>query len=474
VFSPRKTIHFVSLGCPKNRVDTEVMLGVGVGEGFQVVAAPDAADVIVVNTCGFIGPAKEESIDTILEMGAFKEAGSCQKLVVTGCLSQRYPEELAKEMPEVDHFLGTSDMLKLGAVLRASEEHPLERMLVGNPADYSFRASDPRVLSMAKHSAYVKIAEGCSRTCSFCIIPSMRGKQRSRPLEDIVREVEQLVAGGTQEINLVSQDTVSYGRDLKEDGRNLAHLVRALGEVKGLRWLRLFYLYPEKLTEELIELIANHPRVLPYVDMPLQHASERMLKIMRRGHGPGIQRRVVESMRAQIPNLTFRTAFIVGHPGETDADFQQLCDFVKWAEFERVGVFKYSHEEGTRSEKLDELVPEKTIGARHRKLMQLQRPISKRKLRGLIGKELEVLVEGVSDESEFLLEGRHAGQAPDIDGKVYLANGEAEPGELRRALVTDAADYDLVADLLPRHGGSAERPPGAKKLRLKTLGNVTP
>jgi ribosomal protein S12 methylthiotransferase len=474
VFSPRKTIHFVSLGCPKNRVDTEVMLGVGVGEGFQVVAAPDAADVIVVNTCGFIGPAKEESIDTILEMGAFKEAGSCQKLVVTGCLSQRYPEELAKEMPEVDHFLGTSDMLKLGAVLRASEEHPLERMLVGNPADYSFRASDPRVLSMAKHSAYVKIAEGCSRTCSFCIIPSMRGKQRSRPLEDIVREVEQLVAGGTQEINLVSQDTVSYGRDLKEDGRNLAHLVRALGEVKGLRWLRLFYLYPEKLTEELIELIANHPRVLPYVDMPLQHASERMLKIMRRGHGPGIQRRVVERMRAQIPNLTFRTAFIVGHPGETDADFQELCDFVKWAEFERVGVFKYSHEEGTRSEKLDELVPEKTIGARHRKLMQLQRPISKRKLRGLIGKELEVLVEGVSDESEFLLEGRHAGQAPDIDGKVYLANGEAEPGELRRALVTDAADYDLVADLLPRHGGSAERPPGAKKLRLKTLGNVTP
>ncbi|MET0284051.1 MAG: 30S ribosomal protein S12 methylthiotransferase RimO [Polyangiales bacterium] len=468
--SPRKTIHFVSLGCPKNRVDTEVMLGVGAGEGFQLVAEPSDAEVIVVNTCGFIGPAKEESIDTILEMGSFKEAGSCRKLVVTGCLSQRYPEELAKEMPEVDHFLGTSDMLKLGAVLRSSEGHPMERMLVGNPADYSFRATDPRMLSMAKHSAYVKIAEGCSRTCSFCIIPSMRGKQRSRPLEDIVAEVEHLVANGTQEINLVSQDTISYGRDLKEDGRNLAHLVKAIGDVKGLRWLRLFYLYPEKLTEELIELIAHHPRVLPYVDMPLQHASERMLKIMRRGHGPGIQRRVVERMRTQIPDLTFRTAFIVGHPGETDADFQELCDFVKWAEFDRVGVFKYSHEEGTRSEKLGELVPEKTISARHRKLMQLQRPISKRKLRGLIGKELEVLVEGVSDESEFLLEGRHAGQAPDIDGKIYLANGESEAGELRRAIVTDAADYDLVADLLPRQGGTAERPPGAKKVRLKTLG----
>jgi ribosomal protein S12 methylthiotransferase len=465
-----KTIHFVSLGCPKNRVDTEVMLGVGSGEGYRIVSDPGAAEVIVVNTCGFIGPAKEESIDTILEMGSYKEAGSCQKLVVTGCLSQRYPEELANEMPEVDHFLGTSDMLKLGAVLRADRDHPLERMLVGNPAEYTFRASDPRQLSMAAHSAYVKIAEGCSRKCSFCIIPSMRGTQRSRPIEDIVLEVEQLIAGGTREINLVSQDTVSYGRDLKDDKRNLAHLVRALGEIKGLTWLRLFYLYPEKLTEELIELIAHHPRVLPYVDMPLQHASDRMLKIMKRGHGPERQRRIVERMRNEIPNLTFRTAFIVGHPGETDADFAELCDFVKWAEFERVGVFKYSHEEGTRSETLSELVPEKTIAARHRKLMQIQRPISRKKLRRLVGKELEVLVEGVSDESEFLLEGRHAGQAPDIDGKVFLANGEAKVGEVRRALVTDAADYDLVADLLPREGGEAERPPGAKKVRLKTLG----
>jgi ribosomal protein S12 methylthiotransferase len=449
------------------------MLGVGAGEGYTLVSSPEAAEVIVVNTCGFIGPAKEESIDTILEMGAFKEGGSCQKLVVTGCLSQRYPEELAAEMPEVDHFLGTSDMLKLGAVLRAADSHPLARVLVGNPADYTFRASDPRLPSQATHSAYVKIAEGCSRKCSFCIIPSMRGTQRSRPVEDIVDEVTQLVARGTQEINLISQDTISYGRDLKADGRNLAALVRALGEVPGLRWLRLFYLYPERLTEEMIELIAHHPRVLPYVDMPLQHASERMLKLMRRGTGPDRQRRIVERMRNEIPGLTFRTAFIVGHPGETDADFAELCDFVKWAEFERVGVFKYSHEEGTRSGTLGELTPQKIINARHRKLMQLQRPISKKKLRKLIGQELEVLVEGVSDESDFLLEGRHQGQAPEIDGKVYLANGEAEPGELRRAIVTDAADYDLVADLLPRDGSRPERPPGAKKLRLKTL-SATP
>jgi ribosomal protein S12 methylthiotransferase len=343
---------------------------------------------------------------------------------------------------------------------------------VGNPADYSYRATDPRLPSLAKHSVYVKIAEGCSRTCSFCIIPAMRGKQRSRPLEDVVREVERLVSEGAQEINLVSQDTISYGRDLKDDERNLADLVRAIGDVPGLKWLRLFYLYPEKLTEQMVELIAHHPKVLPYVDMPLQHVSERMLKIMRRGHGPDRQRKLVERMRNEIPNLTFRTAFIVGHPGETEADFEELCAFVKWGEFERVGVFKYSHEEGTRSEKLDELVPAKTIAARHRKLMQLQRPISRRKMRALVGSQIDVLVEGVSDESEFLLEGRHAGQAPDIDGKVYLANGEAQPGEIRRALVTDAADYDLVADLLPRDGELIDRPPGArasKKLRLRTV-----
>jgi ribosomal protein S12 methylthiotransferase len=462
-----KTIHFVSLGCPKNRVDTEVMLGASAGEGYRLVARPEEAEVIVVNTCGFIGPAKEESIDTILEMGGYKEAGSCQKLVVSGCLSQRYPQELAKELPEVDYFLGSSDMLKLGAVLNATDDHPLERVLVGNPADYIYRESDPRQPSLSTHSAYVKIAEGCSRTCSFCIIPALRGTQRSRPLEDIVAEVERLTDRGAQEINLVSQDTISYGRDLKQDGRDLADLVRALGELPRLKWLRLFYLYPERMTEQLIELIAHHPKVLPYVDMPLQHASERMLKIMRRGHGPDRQRRLVERMRAEIPGLTFRTAFIVGHPGESEADFEELCAFVKWAQFERVGVFKYSNEEGTRAGGREDLVPEKTIAARHRKLMQLQRPISRKKLRGLVGRELEVLVEGVSDESEFLLEGRHQGQAPDIDGKVYLANGEARAGEIRRAIVTDAADYDLVADLLPREGGAWERPPDAKKIRLK-------
>ncbi len=464
----RRTIHFVSLGCAKNRVDTEVMLGVSDGAGFALVEDPAQAEVIVVNTCGFIGPAKEESIDTILEMGRFKEAGSCERLVVAGCLSQRYADELAVEMPEVDHFLGSSDMLKLERVL----EHRAERMMVGNPADYVLRASDPRRLSVRGHSAYVKIAEGCNRICSFCAIPSIRGKQRSRPVDDVVREVEQLVAQGLVEANVVSQDTVSYGRDL--DGRpTLAELVRAVAEVPGLRWLRLHYLYPETLTAELIELLAHHPKVLPYVDMPLQHASDAMLRRMRRGHGGARIYRVIERLKKAIPDLVFRSTFIVGHPGETDADFEELCALLRFAELDHVGVFRYSHEPGTKSGEMDDDVPAKVSSARHRKLMSIQRPISRRRLKARIGTEVEVLVEGVSSEHEFLLEGRYWGQAPEVDGKVYLANGEASPGEIRKALVTSAADYDLVADLLGADG-SHQAPPGARVkkkpvVRLKTV-----
>jgi ribosomal protein S12 methylthiotransferase len=467
--SQQKTIHFVSLGCPKNRVDTEVMLGVSGLSGYALVDRPEDASVIVVNTCGFIGEAKEESVDTILAMGAFKESGSCERLIVSGCLSQRYPAQLAEEMPEVDHFLGSSDMLKLRDVLASSLEHPAARMLVGNPADYVYRASDPRTLSVARHSAYVKIAEGCNRSCSFCAIPEIRGKQRSRSVDDVVREVEQLVAGGTVEVNLVSQDTIAFGRDLAERA-DLAALVRRVADVRGLRWLRIFYLYPEKLSEPLLELLAEHPVVLPYVDMPLQHASTAMLRRMRRGHYAPRLRQVVETLRKRVPDLTFRSAFIVGHPGETDADFEELCDFVRWAELDRVVAFRYSHEEETRSGQMVDDVPAKVAARRHRELMTLQRKISKKKLRAMIGRELEVLVEGVSDESEFLLEGRHRGQAPEIDGKVYLANGTAAVGTITKALVTHAADYDLVADLYDESGAPPEPPPGARRRRLPTIG----
>jgi ribosomal protein S12 methylthiotransferase len=463
-----RTIHFVSLGCAKNRVDTEVMLGVSDQSGFALVEDPAEAEVIVINTCGFIGPAKEESINTILEMSAHKESGTCDKLVVAGCLSQRYPEELASDLPEVDHFLGSSDMLKLKSVLGGTGG----RMLVGNPAQYTMRADDPRVLTGETHRAYMKIAEGCNRECSFCAIPSFRGKQRSRTIADLVREAEHLSAAGVVELNLISQDTIAYGRDLQEQ-ESLAELLAALGDVEGIRWVRAHYLYPEKLTDPLVEVLSQHDKVLPYIDMPLQHASDRMLRAMRRGHGGDRMYKVVERLRGAIPDLVFRSTFIVGHPGETDEDFGELRKFVEWAELDHVGVFLYSPEEGTRSGEMHEAVDPAIAEARYAELMDTQRPISRGRLDLRVGTELDVLVDGVSDESEWLLQGRWWGQAPEVDGSVYLANGTAQAGEIRRVLVTDAADYDLMADFVDAPGGR-DAPPDAKdprkpKVKLRTL-----
>ncbi len=444
------------------------MLGVSDQSGFKIVEDPAEAEVIVVNTCGFIGPAKEESIDTILEMSAHKAGGSCQKLVVAGCLSQRYPDELSRELPEVDHFLGSSDMLKLASVLGGGQE----RMLVGNPARYTMRASDPRVLTGQTHRAYMKIAEGCNRECSFCAIPSFRGKQRSRDITDLVREAGILAAAGVVELNLISQDTIAYGRDLPEH-RSLAELLMALAEVDGIRWIRAHYLYPEKLTDSLIEVIAEQEKVLPYVDMPLQHASDSMLRAMRRGHGGDRMYKVVERLRRSIPDLVFRTTFIVGHPGETDGDFEQLRSFVEWAEFDHVGVFLYSPEEGTPSGDMTDTVDPEVAKARYHELMDVQRPLSRERLELRVGTELDVLVEGLSDESDLLLQGRWWGQAPEVDGSVYLANGTARAGEIRRVLVTDAADYDLMADFIDGPVGR-DAPPDAKdprapKVKLRTL-----
>ncbi len=470
----RKTIHFVSLGCPKNRVDSEVMLGVAKKNGYAIVDDASDAETIVVNTCGFIGEAKKESIDTIFELSLLKEAGSCKKLVVAGCLSQRYSKDLETQMPEVDHFLGSSDMLKLETVLRGKKA---ERMLVGNPADWVVRASDPRVLSGPRASAYVKIAEGCNRTCAFCTIPEFRGKQRSRAIDDIVREVEQLADQGVVEVNLISQDTIAYGRDLKgsadssgvskEERARLATLVKRIGEVKKIRWIRIFYLYPETIDDELVELIAHHPRVVRYVDMPLQHAADTMLKRMRRGHGLDRQKRVVANMRDKIPGLTFRTAFIVGHPGETDEEFQELCDFVEWARFEHVGVFRYSDEESCRSYGMPEKVQKRTAANRNRKLMTLQRKIAREKNQLLIGQELDVLVEGESDEHEFVMQGRHAGQAPEIDGQVFLSGGEVAPGQIRRVKISQASDYDLVGEVID---ASPARAAQKKRVALRVIG----
>jgi ribosomal protein S12 methylthiotransferase len=362
---------------------------------------------------------------------------------VTGCLSQRYSGDLAAELPEVDHFLGSSDMPKIRHVLKDSSA---ERMLVGNPADWVPSASDPRTLSTRGASAYVKIAEGCNRSCSFCVIPNLRGKQRSRTIEDVVREVQQLVDRGVLEVNLVSQDTIAYGRDLSS-GENLTELVRRVADVPGLRWLRVFYLYPEKMGDELIELIADHPVIVPYVDMPLQHAADNMLRRMRRGHGGKRLYELVERMKSRIEGLTFRTAFIVGHPGETEEEFQELCNFVTWAEFDRVGVFRYSDEPEAHAYSLEGKVSRGTSYNRARKLMGIQRKQSEKKNRTFRGKQLEVLVEGPSEESELVMVGRHKGQAPDIDGVVYLSGELTRPGSLVQVKISQSTDYDLLGDV---------------------------
>jgi ribosomal protein S12 methylthiotransferase len=458
-----RSVHFVSLGCPKNRVDSEVMLGALAQDGFVHVADPEAAEVIVVNTCGFIEDAKKESIDTIFEMAKWKQEGQCKKLVVTGCLVQRHPEELAEGIPEIDHLLGSSDMLKLRNTLAADAA----KLNVGQPADWLISATSPRILTTRGASAYLKIAEGCNRTCSFCVIPSLRGKQRSRSIDDVVREAERLAAEGVLELNLISQDTVAYGRDL-EGKPTLAELVRRVADVAGIRWVRLFYLYPETMTEELIELLAKHPRVLPYVDMPLQHSADAMLRRMRRGHGGARLRRLVEKLRASVPDLVFRTAFIVGHPGETDEEFADLEEFIGWAEFDRVGFFRYSDEESARSFLLEGKVDARTAVKRLNKLQTLQKRIQRKKTRGLIGQTLEVLVEGPSEEHEHVLVGRHKGQAPEIDGNVFLSGGDPAVGSICRVEITQAADCDLVGEVLEQEAPPQPKPraKGKKTLRV--------
>ncbi len=449
----RRTVHFVSLGCPKNRVDTEVMLGHTADAGYEVVSDPAAAEVIVVNTCGFIGEAKQESIDAILEMGRYKESGSCRRLVVAGCLTQRYPKELADELPEVDHFLGTDEV---GLVADAVAGRT-DRLHVAETPRFLYDDLAPRRPSMALHTAYIKIAEGCDRPCAFCIIPKLRGPQRSRSPESVVREAEDLVARGARELCLVAQDLTTYGRDLPDgrsaDGPNLERLLAALARVKGTRWIRLHYAYPSAVTDGLLDVMAREPSVAKYLDVPIQHVDDNVLKSMRRGHGSRLVRELIERARSRVPGLTLRSTFIVGHPGETEAAFSKLCDFVREAELDRVGVFTYSREEGTVAALLPKRVPAKEMQARRRELLRIQRQVSRKKMRALRGREIEVLVEGPSDESEYLLMGRHEGQAPEIDGQVYLtltdtAAAPPSAGTFVRARVTNSAEYDLAAEVI--------------------------
>jgi ribosomal protein S12 methylthiotransferase len=439
-----KSLYMMTLGCPKNRVDSEVMLGTLKHRGYTLVQEPSEAQVIVVNTCAFIGPAKQESVDSILEMAELKKSGTCKTLVVTGCLSQRYGAELSKEMPEVDHFLGTSAYAQIGDLL-AAEASP--RQVIPDP-EYIHDANTPRINSMPKYTAYLKISEGCDNACAFCIIPKLRGAQRSRPVADIVAEARALADGGVQELNLVAQDLTAYGHDLPGKPK-LYELLKELVKV-DVRWIRLHYAYPRVFPDELIEVIASEPKLAKYLDMPVQHASDKLLMSMKRGRNSQFLKELLTKLRARVPGLVMRTSLIVGLPGETEEDFELLKEFVKEQRFERLGVFQYSDEENTAAFDLPNKVPQKTIERRWREVMAIQKRINREQNKKLVGKRLTVLVEGPSAESEHLLVGRHEGQAPEIDGQVYINDGLAYPGEFVTVEVTEAHDYDLVARVVER------------------------
>lgn len=472
--APTRKLYFVSLGCPKNRVDSEIMLGELQARDYVVVDSPEEADLLVVNTCAFVEEAREESVDTILDMARIKtDSGNQKQLVVAGCLAQRYGEELKVEIPEVDAYLGTGDHWQIGKLLdgplgssqaarnliaevKGQTETHVPLVVAGRPG-YNYDAYSPRIVTTPPWTAYVKIAEGCSQRCSYCIIPRLRGGAKSRPIDDVVMEVENLASRGVKEINLIAQDLTHYGDDRK-DGTSLTGLLRELVKIDGVHWIRLLYCYPHNFTDDLIELIATEPKIAKYVDMPLQHISDNMLNVMRRRFSETDTRELVRKMRDRIPGLVFRTTFIVGHPGETEADFQTLMDFVREARFERMGVFKYSTEEGTHAARRDDHVMSIVKEDRYHRLMTLQQGISGEMQAAMVGREIEVLVEGPSEETELLLQARNYGQAPEIDGVTYINEGYATPGSVVRAEVVEAGDYDLVARIIEVHEKAPAKP----------------
>ena len=439
-------VGFVSLGCPKNLVDSEVMMGQLVAKGHELTPYPDQADVLVVNTCSFIDPAKKESVDTILEMAEYKKVGRAKRLIVAGCLVERYRGDIRQELPEVDALIGTNELDSIVALCEGLEP-------AGTPREpYLYHDLTPRVLATPRHFAYVKIAEGCDHPCTFCVIPQYRGKFRSRRFESVISEATRLFQQGVREINLIGQDTTCFGEDFGlADG--LAHLLKRLAQIETphAKWIRFLYAYPNKVTQKLLDTVAAHPALVKYIDMPLQHASARVLKRMKRGASGDIFLKLLERIRRSIPGVAIRTSFITGFPGETSEDFEELCQFVEAARFDNLGVFTYSDEDTSASYALDGKVDGRIIQNRKRRLMAIQRKIARARNRSLVGAEMPVLVEGRSPETDLLWEARMSTQAPEIDG-VTLVNdfegAEPRPGEIRRLRITEAHDYDVVGTLL--------------------------
>lgn len=456
-------VHFVTLGCPKNRVDSELMLGHLQDAQMAFTMDPEDADVIVVNTCGFIEEAKQESIDVILEMAHYRSHGDAKKLIVTGCLAQRYPDALRDEIPEIDAIIGNGHYADVASVAREAVDALKSegRLVRVSPPKFIHDATMPRVNTFMPHSAYVKVAEGCDQKCTFCIIPKLRGTQLSRPVADVVREVRTLANRGIVEVNLVAQDLTGYGTDLPER-TDLAALLRALGEIEPLRWIRLHYAYPRPFSKGLLAALAEIEKVVPYIDMPLQHISDPVLKRMRRGRPRRFIDRLLADIRQAVPDVTLRTSFIVGFPGETDDDFRTLCDYVEAEDFERVGVFKFSREEDTPSHDLPNQVDAETIDTRYHHLMSLLQDKSRARMARYAGRKLEVLVDGPSEETDLLLAARHRGQAPEIDGTTYINDGSARAGDLVEVEITETFDYDIVGHITRMIAPAPARPDHAR------------
>jgi len=475
--SDKPKVGFVSLGCPKNLVDSEVMMGMLSQAGAQLTANAEEADVIVVNTCSFIESAQQESVNAILEMARLKAQGRARKLVVAGCLVERFRDEIRKNIPEVDTVVGTGELEKIvgaaGIAMPAAPDSPFKILTprpegaareahgrfsreswdgaIADLPNYLYDDATPRILTTPRYTAYLKIAEGCDHPCSFCIIPQIRGKFRSRRFESVIAEAERLALSGVREITLIGQDTTCYGEDFDlKDG--LALLLEKLAQIHDLRWIRFLYAYPNKITGRLLETIAANEKICPYIDVPLQHASPSVLKRMKRGGGADVFLRLIEKMRRIIPDLTLRTSFIVGFPGETEQEFEELCQFVQQAKFDWMGCFGYSDQEGAGAFSQERKISESEIQRRRKHVMKIQRNITRGQLRTHIGKELDLLLEGSSPESELLLEGRTRMHAPEIDGKVFIndvAAGMAiQPGQFYRCAITKAHDYDLVAKII--------------------------
>jgi ribosomal protein S12 methylthiotransferase len=475
---PQK-VGFVSLGCPKNLVDSEVMMGLLARAGAELTRRAEDADVIVVNTCSFIESAQQESVNTILEMAGHKTGGKAKKLVVAGCLVERFRDQIRRDIPEVDAVVGTGELEKILAatgvssqtatpsnspfvVLQSRPEGDARAAqgrfsreswdgAVSDLPNYLYDDATPRILATPGHMAYIKIAEGCDHPCTFCIIPQLRGQFRSRRFESVVAEAERLAQSGVREITLIGQDTTCYGEDFGlKDG--LALLLEKLAAIEDLRWVRFLYAYPNKITGKLLETIAGHEKICSYMDVPLQHASATVLKRMKRGGGADVFLRSIAKMRRLVPDLTLRTSFIVGFPGETEKEFEELCDFVREAQFDWMGAFAYSDQDGASAYALDKKLSPREIERRRKHLMSIQRQISKKKKKALVGRELDLLLEGESEETELLLEGRTAMHAPEIDGKVFVNDFPQEidpqPGQFYRCEITEAHDYDLVAKIL--------------------------